>query len=383
MKVRVLFFSLARSDYTSIRPILKAALKDKDINVNFITGGSHLKKKFGNSIDLIKTDGIPICRIINFLNEKKDERIDYTNSFSKAVKLIGQCLKDFRPDKVFILGDRWEMLAVASATSLFSIPIIHHSGGDITQGSADNQFRFAISNLSHIHLTSLNEHRRRLIKIGEEKWRVIWAGEPALSDINITKNSKLDLYKKLKIHHNTKFVLATLHPTSFDSIPLEVQINIFIEVLGEINHQIILTAPNPDIGNKIFLSKLKIAAKKHNNIKLIYNFGSKLYYAAMNQAEYMIGNSSSGLWESPSFKLPVINIGNRQFGRKHCKNVINVPFDKTKIIDGIKKISGNNFIKRCSNVTNPYIRENTIDIIINKIKEPINKEILLSKKFRI
>ncbi|MGE0754112.1 MAG: UDP-N-acetylglucosamine 2-epimerase [Alphaproteobacteria bacterium] len=374
------FVTLSRSDYTSLRPVALAAQQDPNIETRVIVGGSHLLKRYGHSIDQIKEDGVHVHDVADFLTEEDDSPEELAAAYAKAA---AECVRIFskdRPDYIFLIGDRWEMLAVATAASLLHIPIVHHSGGDITQGSSDNQTRYAISCLAHLHLVALDQHRKRLVHMGEESWRVMTVGEPALSHLLQYEGSDVDIYSKLNLAPGTPFVLSTFHPTSFDPLPAERQIDVFLSVLKGIKEHLIITAPNPDSGSDLFLKKLRTFADSSEHVQLFDSLGAKNYYAAMAHAKYMIGNSSSGLWEAPSFKLPVINVGPRQQGRAHGDNVENVSLDDIEIKAAIHKVTRPDF-KASLSGHNPYVQPNTVEDILNVLKKSYDKSELLAKRF--
>ncbi len=375
----VYFVTLSRSDYASMRPVIKAALADSGIQSKIIAGGSHLLARYGNTISQIRRDGISIHATPDFMIDHDDSPAELARAYAKATAEFVRIFSEGKPDYVFVVGDRWEMLAVGSAASMLQIPIVHHSGGDITQGSADNQTRYALSCLSHLHLVALPEHRNRLLAMGEEDWRVITAGEPALTELTTYAKTASDIYPALGLKAKTPFVLATFHPTSFETMAPEKQIDTFLGALDTIKLPIILTAPNPDGASRLFFEKLKSYADKHAHVHLYESLGAEKYYAAMAAASFMIGNSSSGLWEAPSFKLPVINIGARQQGRVHGDNVVHVPLDVVAIADAVNHISNPSFRASLSG-KNPYVRPDTLSIILDCLKQPHDKAKLLAKR---
>lgn len=381
MSNKVCFVTLSRSDYASLRPIIRAVQKDPEINQVIIAGGSHLLERFGRSIENIRQDNITIHEIIDFLDEQDDSALDMARAFARAYRAFIEYLNIENPDSVFILGDRWEMLALASAASMLRIPIIHHSGGDITQGSLDNQTRFAISVFAHIHLVALDQHRQRLLKLGEEDWRVLTVGEPALTELEERLRGTGNIRDELGIKADVPFVLATFHPTTFDSMSFVDQAEFFVEACSLITQDIVLTAPNPDPGSNAFLKVLQAYADTNANVKLFENLGSDRYYAAMNEAAFMIGNSSSGIWEAPSFGLPVINMGSRQKDRLRGYNVIDVDLDLAQVKQALAKIDSLRQSDKLRQKLNPYVHKNTVELIINTIKKEFPRDKLLAKVF--
>lgn len=368
---KVAIISLSRSDYASVKPVALAVQNDDDLDMMFVAGGSHCLNRFGNTIKSIKDDGIQITHSVDFLDEDSDTVSDLAMAQAKAVDAFTKIFVKDRPDIVFILGDRWEMAAVAIVASALRIPICHHSGGDITQGSADNQTRYVLSTLSHLHCVALDQHKKRLLKMGEEDWRVTVTGEPALTMIKDAVN---------EFDQQEPFVLATFHPTSYDDVSFENQIEFFISVLDLIESTIILTAPNPDQNSGAFYKRMKQYAVNRSNIRLVESLGAQ-YYAAMSKADFMIGNSSSGLWEAPSFDLPVINIGKRQQDRIRGNNVIDIGYHMSEAKDAIKRAQNPDFLVAIKGCANPYVKDSTIDLVLGQLKTPLPPEKLLAKHF--
>jgi len=377
----VYFVTLSRSDYASIRPVARAALADPAIEAKIVVGGSHLLSRYGNTVLQIEKDGLPIHAVVDFLLEDDDSIDELSVAYAKAVKSFVVLFSERKPDYIFVIGDRWEMLAVVTAASMLKIPIVHHSGGDITHGSSDNQTRYALTCLSHLHLVALEEHRQRLMHVGEEKWRIVVTGEPALSEIESYSKAVPDIRHVLGLTPGEPFVLATFHPTSFDALPPEKQIKKFIQIIDEIKESIVLTAPNPDAASEVFSRELRLYADQHSKVLYFESLGTHEYYAAMAAAHYMIGNSSSGLLEAPSFHLPAINIGRRQEDRVHGSNVVNVPLELANVVSAINQVCDPRFRMKISSDTNPYYRFDTIELILNSFKQPYDRATLLAKRF--
>lgn len=378
---RVFFITLSRSDYATLRPIALAAQKDAAFDTVLVAGGSHLLSRFGQTIDSIRADGFSDIRIVDFLRESDDSDDDIAGAYARAVSGFAELLRADKPDYVFIVGDRWEMIAVATAASMLRIPVAHHSGGDITQGSADNQTRYVLTTLSHLHFVALDDHKRRLIHMGEEDSRITVVGEPALTGLRDVAAKIPDIRAELGLKANAPFVLATFHPTSYDALPPQGQIEIFLKALDMVADDIILTAPNPDPSSGSFYEVMSRYARQNPRVHMFENLGRDRYYAAMAAARYMIGNSSSGLWEAPSFSLPVVNIGNRQRGRLHGQNVVHTELNAQSIQSAIHQVTQDSFRAALSASDNPYVREEGIHLMLSALKRPYSKDELLAKVF--
>ena len=376
----VCLVTLSRSDYASLRPVALAAMAEPAIDARIVAGGSHCLARYGTTIEQIRRDGLPVHAVANFLDEADDSPTELAGAYGRAVCEFVRIFAQQQPDCVFVIGDRWEMLAVVSAASVMQIPVVHHSGGDITQGSADNQTRYALTMLSHLHLVALPEHRDRLLHMGEEAWRITTTGEPALTALVDYAATVPDIHARLGLAPGEPFVLATFHPTSFDTASPAQQLEIFIQALDAVTGSIILTAPNPDPASEVFLARYKTYVASRPRVRLFESLGVQVYYAAMAQARFMIGNSSSGLWESPSFRLPVVNIGVRQQGRLHGDNVVNTPLEIESITAAIAKVSDPGF-RDALQGDNPYVSPHTLTLIIACLKHPHDRAKLLAKRF--
>lgn len=378
---RVFFVTLSRSDYATLRPIALAALKDHAFDTVLVAGGSHLLSRFGQSIDSIRADGFSDLRIVDFLREDDDSDDDIAAAYARAVSGFVELLHADRPDYVFIVGDRWEMIAVATAASMLRIPVAHHSGGDITQGSADNQTRYVLTTLSHLHFVALDDHKKRLTHMGEEESRITVVGEPALTGLRDVAAKVPDIRTELGLKLDSSFVLATFHPTSYDALPPQGQVEIFLRALDMVADDIVLTSPNPDPSSGSFYEILSSYARRHPRVHMFENLGRDRYYAAMASARFMIGNSSSGLWEAPSFRLPVVNIGNRQKGRLHGQNVVHAELNIESIQSAIARVMQDSFCAALSASDNPYVREDGINLMLSVLKRPYSRDELLAKVF--
>ena len=376
----VCFVTLSRSDYASLRPVALAAVADPDIDLHLVAGGSHALARYGNTLEQIRQDGLPVHAVAHFLRETDDSPADLAAAYARAVTEFVRIFTAQQPDYVFVIGDRWEMLAVVSAASMLQLPIVHHSGGDITQGSSDNQTRYALTTLAHLHLVALPEHRDRLLRMGEEDWRVVTTGEPALTALADYARAAPDIHARLGLQAGEPFVLATFHPTSFDAASPERQVDTFLRALDGVAGAVVLTAPNPDAASEMFLAKYRAYAAAHPNVRLYDSLGAQAYYAAMAQARYMIGNSSSGMWESASFRLPVVNIGPRQQGRVHGNNVVHCALDPQAIATAIAQAVDPAW-RESFDGTNPYVHRDTIALILGSLKHPWDRARLLAKRF--
>lgn len=371
-KLNIVFFSANRAEYGLIFPFLKIFSDSKKFNLKFVVAGSHLENKFGSSINEIKKDNINIFTKIK-VPFKTDELEDTAIYFAKLQSKINSFLKKENFDLVFLSSDRFETLAFAVASYLKKIPIIHYEGGDVTEGGAlDDNIRHAITKLSHLHLTSNKESLKRILDMGEEKWRCSNTGYSPLYFLKKNKFNLKEIKNTFSLNHKP-LILFTLHPilkSNLKNTKQDVD-EVFksLKILSK-NYQIIITYPNFDPGYKYIISKIKALKMSTPSVRVIkhlgrLNYHSLLFYIGKSKKGFCMGNSSSGLKEAVVFKCPTLNIGDRQMSRLKPSNVIDVKANKSKIIRAI-----NSKIIRNIKIENPYQIKNSF----NKIPEDVYKK---------
>lgn len=357
-KINITFFSANRAEYGLIYPFVSKLSDNKKFNVNLIVAGSHLEKKFGNTFKEIKKDRIKILAKIK-IPIKTDNLLGTSRYFNEIQKKINIILDKSKTDLVFISSDRFETFAFAISSYLRKIPIIHYEGGDVTEGGAlDDNIRHAITKISNLHITSNIDSYKRIIKMGEEKWRCINVGYSALYNINLKKFDYKKIKSKYNINSKNPVILFTLHPLVLEKNQFLKELNESfksLKILNKLGYQIILTYPNFDPGFQKIINKIRYLKKQFKNIKVYKHLGREnyhqiLYYIGKSNNGACVGNSSSGIKEAVIFKTPTINIGQRQKSRLKPNNVYNVGADSKEII---KKIRQNLSIKN-KKIKNPY-----------------------------
>jgi GDP/UDP-N,N'-diacetylbacillosamine 2-epimerase (hydrolysing) len=353
MKRKILCLTGTRADYPRIKSVLKKIESDSRFELYLVVTGSHLLKGYGNSFKEVQKD-----KYKNIIKSKMyvgnfNNPYGMSISASNLSKNFSKILNKIKPDIVLLTVDRVETLAAAMSASLMNFPIAHVQGGEIT-GTIDESIRHAVTKLSHLHFVANRDAERRIIKLGEIKKNVFNVGCPY---IDIIKNQKLkskkELFEKYKIDINKEIILLTLHSVTTEYKKSNKHIDIVIKALYKFkDFQIITFYSNADAGGKEIIKKIN---KSYKFMKILPNVDSVDFLSFMKYAKFMIGNSSAGIREAPSFQLPVINIGNRQNGRMKSFNVIDVDFNYKKIILKINYILKNaNFKKRLKKLVNPY-----------------------------
>jgi len=374
--------TVARSDFSFYRPILKLIKSDKQLKLLVFAGGMHLSPEFGMTINEIEAEGYKIDEKIE-MNISSDSVEGVAKSIGLGVIGFAQAYTKNSPDILLLLGDRYEMFAAAAAAVPFQIPLAHIHGGEITTGAIDNIFRHTITKMSHLHFTATHQYTNRIIQMGEEPWRVITSGSPSLDNLlDIKLKDKSFLEKKYSITLNPFYFLITFHPATLELEHTDEYTSFLLDALQPFENPLIFTKANADPTGRLINRKLGQFCANKENAYLIDSFGTDDYYSIMSNAKVMIGNSSSGIIEAPSLRIPVVNIGNRQKDRVKAYNIIDVGNSTWEIIRGINTALSDTFINSISDMTNPYHSKGSAsEKIIKCIKEIKLDKYLIEKNF--
>lgn len=359
-----------RAEYGLLSRLMQK-IKDSDkTQLQVIATNMHLSAKYGNTYLEIEKDGFTIDKKIPILEEGKDDANATLKSMSKALAGFADAYDELRPDMIVVLGDRYEIFAAATAAMIECIPIAHIHGGEITEGAYDDAIRHSITKMSHLHFTSTEEYKNRVIQLGEEPERVFYVG--ALGVENIKKlplMSKEEIEKEIDFNIDNKTILVTYHPVTMGSRTAREDIEDFISALEERkNIRIIFTMPNSDTGNQIIVDAInKFLTNNPDRAKAYKSLGLLRYLSVMQQAAAVVGNSSSGLLEVPSFGIPTLNIGDRQKGRIAGESVWNCESDKASVLTGLDKILSDEFRAFAKTTSNPYEKQGTAQAIFDII----------------
>ena len=336
----------------------------------------HLSKKHGYSVKDIIADKIPIYKKINTNFESDDEK-KHIFSLSKEMVNLSISYNKIKPDLVLVTGDRAEMFVAALTAAYMKIAVAHIQSGDLS-GHIDGSIRHAITKISHLHFASCEDSKKRVLKMGEEKWRVYNTGAPQLDDFNLPSKIRINgLNKKLKTKIEKEFIIVMQHPVLYENINSGFQIEETLKALEKFPLQKIVIYPNIDTGNNKII-KIIEKYKNKKNFKIFKNLRREHFIFLLRNASMLIGNSSCGILEAASFKLPVINIGDRQKGRLQSKNIINTGYSSKQIMKAIKIIQKSKKFKKnlskCKNLYGDGKSSMRIVNILRKIK--YNKSLL-------
>jgi GDP/UDP-N,N'-diacetylbacillosamine 2-epimerase (hydrolysing) len=379
---KICVITATRAEYGLLKNFLYLIKKNKKFKLDLLITGTHLEKNFGNTIKEIKKDGFKDFRKLKYFFGN-DSILSITKSVGFAMVNFGKIFSKIKPDLIVVLGDRYELISVCYAATLAKIPICHFQGGEQTQGIIDDATRNCVTKLSHIHFAATKKYKKRIIQMGENPRYVFNVG--GLGAENIKKEkiiSKKLLKKKYHIDFSTPFCLATFHPETLSNVKLEFQMKPLLEVLSELkNLNIIFTSPNADPGYKKIMLMIQEFIKKKTNTRFYIKSFGKDYYSILAYSEFLIGNSSSGILEYPSFKKPTINIGDRQNGREKAISIIDCSNNKKSIENAIKKSRSKIFLSKLKSAENVYENGATSQKSL-KILEKIDYKNILIKKFR-
>ena len=366
MKRKIAIFTGNRAEYGLQFPILKAVKEHEELEYKLLVSGAHLDKNFGNTLKEINKDGFEVHEEIK-IDMDAASLTSTVNAIGSGVLSIGEALQRIRPDIMVVYADRFEGFSAVIASSQMNIPTAHIEGGDLTEGGAlDDSVRHAMTKLAHLHFTTNEQASNRLLAMGEEPWRVHTTGFPAIDLISEGNFAKpLEIEEMLKIDVNKPIVLFTQHSvtTEFDKACEQVSVSLLaIKELVNKGIQCIVTYPNNDAGGKQIIQKInELENECQKNLIIRKSLGRYMYHGILALARdkslniLCIGNSSSGIKETPAFGCPTINIGSRQNGRLRANNVLDVDYDEKAIINAVEKcFSDDSFRHQCFNCENPY-----------------------------
>lgn len=358
----------SRAEYGILRNLMAAIKTDPELQLQVIATNQHLSKLQGETYKEIERDGFTIDYKVYMADDEAPDNANSTaKSISRGVSGFADAFDALHPDLLLILGDRYEMLAVASTALIYKIPIAHLHGGEITEGAFDDAIRHAISKMSHLHFTSTEAYRNRVIQLGEQPERVFNVG--ALGVENVMKN---DFITKEEIECSLNFTLTdncflcTYHPVTLSSMSSEVQVLNLLEALDSYkDYHIIFTYSNSDTNSQIIIKRIQEYVNKNaDRCMFIPSLGQRRYFSALKHMTAVLGNSSSGIIEVPSFGISTLDIGDRQKGRIAADSVIHCGYSVEEIKEGLEKVVN----YRHKQIDNPYYKEGTCEAILNTIK---------------
>lgn len=353
MKITIAVVTTSRADYSHLYWPLRELEAHPDVDLKLIVLASHLSPEFGHTVREIEKDGFTIAARLECLLSS-DTDVGMAKSIGVAVLSLADTLAVMRPDVMLLIADRYEMLAPAAVALALRIPIAHIEGGELSQGAIDDAVRNALTKMSHIHFTSTQSARDRVISMGEEPWRVHQAGAPSLDHLRrSTLLSRSEIESRLEINMSRPSAVIAYHPVTLLS-DTNAEADEFFAALEQLPQQLIFCYPNADAGGRDLTNRIRSLLTRRKDAQLFTNLAAVEYWSLLRYATLFLGNSSSGIMETASFALPTVNVGIRQQGRERARNVLDAPPVAAAILEAVDKADSKGFRTSLDGMTNPY-----------------------------
>jgi UDP-N-acetylglucosamine 2-epimerase (non-hydrolysing)/GDP/UDP-N,N'-diacetylbacillosamine 2-epimerase (hydrolysing) len=383
MKRRIAVVTTSRADYSHLYWPLKLLSEHDDVDLRLIAMASHLSPEFGATIREIEKDGFPIAaRIESLLSSDTD--VGMAKSIGVAVLSLADTLGAMRPDLLLLIADRYEMLAPAAVALSLRIPIAHIEGGEISEGAIDDAVRNALTKMSHIHFTSTDGARQRVIAMGEEPGRVHRAGAPSLDHLRRSQLlSREEIEAACSVDFRVPALLVAYHPVTLErdtTCEADALFAALDQVAAAGSTQILFCYPNADAGSRSLIERTRAFAGRRPAAKMFVNLDAVTYWSLLRCVEAMIGNSSSGIMETASFGVPTVNVGARQRGRERARNVLDAEADVSSILARIDEARSSAYRTSLQGMTNPYGDGHAAERIVEVLTTcPLGQDLLIKR----
>lgn len=378
-KRKICIVTGSRAEYGLLSVVMKEIQKESEFLLQVVVTGMHLSPEFGLTYTVIEKDGFAIDAKVEMLLSS-DTPVGIAKSIGVGVSGFADAFDVLKPDLLVLLGDRFEILAAAQAALVARIPIAHIAGGDTTEGAFDEAIRHSITKMAHMHFVTNEASARRVRQLGEDPEHIYTVGSPGIDQIkHIKLFDRKELEKQLAFTFKKRNLLVTFHPVTLDAQPAGTQFQELLEALDCLGNDIgvIFTKPNADTDGRVIIGMIDRYTAAHHHVKAFTSLGQLRYLSAVAHVDAVVGNSSSGLYEVPSFKKPTVNIGDRQKGRLQAASVINCKPESADITRAINEA----FTRDCSNTVNPYGNGDSAQKIVASLKTIPDYTKLLKKQF--
>jgi GDP/UDP-N,N'-diacetylbacillosamine 2-epimerase (hydrolysing) len=381
MNRKICVITGTRADYGLLRWVMQGIKDDADLNLQIIATGMHLSPEFGLTYKAIEADGFDIDRKVEMLTSS-DTPVGIAKSMGLGMIGFADALNELNPDLIVVLGDRFEIFSAVSAALVACIPVAHLHGGESTEGLIDEAIRHSITKMSHLHFVAAGEYKQRVIQLGEQPERVFLVGGLGIDNIKRLKLLERNtLEADLGFKFDKRNLLITFHPVTLEKASAVKQMQELLSALAKLEDtQLIFTMPNADTDGRSLIKMVEQFSSQYPNAHAFTSLGQLRYLSCLAQVDGVVGNSSSGLAEVPSFKKGTINIGDRQRGRLQATSVINCEATQQNISDAIYTLYSPNFQMDLSQVCNPYGEGGASDEIVKIIKS-VTLDCLIKKHF--
>jgi UDP-N-acetylglucosamine 2-epimerase (non-hydrolysing)/GDP/UDP-N,N'-diacetylbacillosamine 2-epimerase (hydrolysing) len=379
VKRKIAVITASRAEYSHLYWPLRDLSTHPQVDLKLIVLGSHLSPEFGHTVREIERHGFPIAARIECLLSS-DSDVGMAKTIGVATLSLADSLGQVRPDILLLIADRYETLAPASVALALRIPIAHIEGGEISEGAIDDAVRNALTKMSHIHFTSTYQARRRIIAMDEEEWRVHRAGAPSLDHLRRdTLYTREELEARLGIALEKTAIVAAYHPVTLKRDTLE-EANALFGALAALPDQVLFCYPNADAGSRELIERIRSFVAVRRTSHVFVNLDAHTYWSLLRQAHLFVGNSSSGIMETPSFALPAVNLGLRQQGRERARNIIDADPAVAAILEAITTAKSTAYRDSLRGMTNPYGDGCASETIVRVLTTaPLGQELLMKR----
>jgi GDP/UDP-N,N'-diacetylbacillosamine 2-epimerase (hydrolysing) len=359
-----------RAEYGLLRWVMEGIRQSPELELQLIATGMHLSPEFGMTVEAIEADGLKIDRKVEMLLSS-DTAVGITKSMGLGMIGFADALAELKPDLMLVLGDRYEIFAAAASAMIARIPIAHLHGGETTEGAFDEAIRHSITKMSHLHFVAAEEYQRRVIQLGEQPEHVFNVGGLGIDNIlRLKLLTRDELEEALNFKLEERNLLITFHPVTLEQNTSAQQMDELLAALAELKDTgLIFTMPNADTEGRVLFEKIKEFCAEHPQARAYTSLGQLRYLSCIQHIDGVVGNSSSGLAEVPSFKKGTINIGDRQRGRLRAASVIDCEPDQDSICKALKQLYSPEFQKLLATVENPYGKAGASDRILSVLEK--------------
>ena len=379
MKRKIAVVTTSRADYSLLYWPLRDLASHPHVDLKIVVFGPHLSPEFGYTVQGIENDGFQVDARIECLISS-DSDIGMAKTIGVATLSLADCFGQMRPDLVVLTADRYEMLAPASVALALRIPIAHIEGGEISEGAIDDAVRNALTKLSHVHFTSTDLARARVIAMGEEDWRVHRTGAAALDHLRRSALlSREQLETRLSVDLGRPTALITYHPTTIARDTIR-EADAMFSAIQSMPGQLLCCYPNADAGSRALIERMELCLRERGDGKVIVNLDPIVYWSLLQFVDLLVGNSSSGIIEAASFALPVVDVGIRQRGRERGRNVLDAEATVASILDRIRTARGEGFRRSLEGMENLYGDGRASERIVAVLASvPLGEELLIKR----
>lgn len=380
-KRKICIVTGTRAEYGLLRPLMKEIREEQGLDLQLIATGAHLSEDFGYTFRQIEVDGFVVDRKVD-IQLLSDSVAGVTKSIGHGFIGFADAYQELKPDIIVLLGDRYESLAAAGAALIANIPIAHIHGGEVTEGAYDDAIRHSITKMSSLHFTSTETYQRRVVQLGEQPAKVFCVGALGAENVHaIQLVSKEVLTARFDCDFCRKFLLITFHPVTLNQGEAEGQVQILMQALDLFpDLHLVFTGANADNEGRHINNLIKDYCRNKENAFFILSMGSENYLSAMAYSAAVVGNSSSGILEAPSFHVPTVNLGDRQKGRVAAESVIHCPMEHSSMVAALQKALSKEFCDSIKNLSSPYDKPGTAKNIVSILKDA-NLEGITKKVF--